>query len=372
MIQTIRSPIYDPTSSLPDLTGKVALVTGSNSPIGIGWNIANQLALKGAKVYVHGRTLEKARAGIAAILRQGSDLSNTRKVAVNQLEPFVVDLGDLKAVRDTAVTFVEKEARLDILVHNAMAWVLDFNSAFIISDNNSLAYDSELDEYGISPSMTINHIAPFLLTLELLPLMKSTARSHPGVRIVTLSSVAHTFTTSGVRYDSLSSVNDNLGESADVLKRYAYSKLANVLFAKELQRKLDKAGIQAVSVSVHPGNVKTGGIFCIRSMLMFYLPPFSDGALKYFGPEAFSKLEGHLEPLQGALAPLFAAAATEVWTERDGGKDKLNWTGAYVMPYGVPSPVDESEAAKDPKLAKELWETTEKILAENVGISVSF
>ncbi|KAJ3715911.1 short-chain dehydrogenase [Lentinula guzmanii] len=357
MIQTIRSPIYDPTSSLPDLTGKVALVTGSNSPIGIGWNIANQLALKGAKVYVHGRTLEKARAGIAAILRQGSDLSNTRKVAVNQLEPFVVDLGDLKAVRDTAVTFVEKEARLDILVHNAMAWVLDFNSAFIISDNNSLAYDSELDEYGISPSMTINHLAPFLLTMELLPLLKSTAQSHPGVRIVTLSSIAHTFinTSDNVRYDSLSSFNDDLGERADVLKRYAYSKLANVLFAKELQRKLDEAGIQAISVSVHPGGVKT------------------DGSMKYFGPDKLSVLDGALSPLQGALAPLFAAAATEVWTQRDGGRDKLkSWTGAYVMPYGVPSPVDESEAAKDPKLAKELWETTEKILAENVGISVSF
>ncbi|KAJ3788888.1 short-chain dehydrogenase [Lentinula aff. detonsa] len=338
MEQIIRSPIYDPSSSLPDLTGKVALVTGSNSPIGIGWNIANQLALKGAKVYVHGRTLEKARAGIAAILSQLGSNSSNAKVAASRLEPFVVDLGDLKAVRDTAVAFVEREARLDILVHNAM----------------TLAQVPELDEYGIAKSMTINHIAPFLLTLELLPLMKSTAQSHPGVRIVTLSSVAHTFTTSGVRYDSLSSVNDNLGESADVLKRYAYSKLANVLFAKELQRKLDKAGIQAVSVSVHPGNVKT------------------DGALKYFGPEAFSKLEGHLEPLQGALAPLFAAAATEVWTERDGGKDKLNWTGAYVMPYGIPSPVDEAEAAKDPKLAKELWETTEKILAENVGISVSF
>ncbi|KAJ3740818.1 short-chain dehydrogenase [Lentinula detonsa] len=341
MIQTIRSPIYDPTSSLPDLTGKVALVTGSNSPIGIGWNIANQLALKGAKVYVHGRTLEKARAGIAAILSQGSDLSNTRKVAVNQLEPFVVDLGDLKAVRDTAVTFVEKEARLDILVHNAMA----------------LAYDSELDEYGISPSMTINHLAPFLLTMELLPLLKSTAQSHPGVRIVTLSSIAHTFinTSDNVRYDSLSSFNDDLGERADVLKRYAYSKLANVLFAKELQRKLDEAGIQAISVSVHPGGVKT------------------DGSMKYFGPDKLSVLDGALSPLQGALAPLFAAAATEVWTQRDGGRDKLkSWTGAYVMPYGVPSPVDESEAAKDPKLAKELWETTEKILAENVGISVSF
>ncbi|KAJ3998317.1 short-chain dehydrogenase [Lentinula boryana] len=338
MIQIIRSPPYDPTSSLPDLTGKVALVTGSNSPLGIGWNIANQLALKGAKVYVHARTLEKARAGITAILSQGSNSSNKSKVAVNQLEPFVVDLGDLKAVRATAVAFAEKESRLDILVHNATA----------------LAYNPELNEYGISTSMTINHIAPFLLTMELLPLLKSTARSHPGVRIVTLSSVAHTFTTPDVRYDSLSSFNEDLGERDDVLKRYAYSKLANVLFAKELQRKLDEASIQAISVSVHPGGVRT------------------DGSVKYWGPDKIAELDEALEPLQGALAALFAAAATEVWTERDGGRDKLKWTGAYVMPYGVPSPVDESEAAKDPKLAKELWETTEKILAENVGISVSF
>ncbi|KAJ3998315.1 short-chain dehydrogenase [Lentinula boryana] len=341
MNNPIRRAQYDP-SSLPDLTGKVALVTGSNSPLGIGWNIANQLALKGAKVYIHARSLERAQAGIVAILAnsraasQDSNSANTKEVSAKQLEPFVVDLGDLKAVRKAAAAFAEKETRLDILVHNAAV----------------LACGLELNEYGISTSMTINHIAPFLLTLELLPLIKSTARSHPGVRIVTLSSVAHTLLTPDVKYDSLSSINNDFGERDGEqanLQRYGYSKLANLLFAKELQRKLNEAGIQAISVAVHPGVVET------------------DGAIKYVGPEKLSQVKDIIGPLQGALAPLFAAAATEVWTEKDG-----DWAGAYVMPYGVPSPVDESEAAKDPKLAKELWEATEKILAENVGISVSF
>ncbi|KAJ3788887.1 short-chain dehydrogenase [Lentinula aff. detonsa] len=337
MNNVIRRAQYDP-NSLPDLTGKVALVTGSNSPLGIGWNIANQLALKGAKVYVHARSLERAQAGIVAILansRSGQDSNSTStEVSAKQLEPFVADLGDLKAVRNAAVALAKKETRLDILVHNAAV----------------LADGLELNEYGISTSMTINHIAPFLLTLELLPLIKSTARSHPGVRIVTLSSIAHTLLTPDVKYDSLSSINNDFGERDGEqanLQRYGYSKLANVLFAKELQRKLDQAGIQAISVAVHPGVVET------------------DGAIKYLGPEKLSQLDDILGPLQGALAPLFAA-------EKDGGSDKLDWAGAYVMPYGVPSPVDESEAAKNPKLAKELWEATEKILAENVGISVSF
>ncbi|KAJ3795009.1 short-chain dehydrogenase [Lentinula aff. detonsa] len=345
MNNVIRRAQYDP-NSLPDLTGKVALVTGSNSPLGIGWNIANQLALKGAKVYVHARSLERAQAGIVAILAnsragQDSNSASTKEVSAKQLEPFVADLGDLKAVRNAAVALAKKETRLDILVHNAAV----------------LADGLELNEYGISTSMTINHIAPFLLTLELLPLIKSTARSHPGVRIVTLSSIAHTLLTPDVKYDSLSSINNDFGERDGEqanLQRYGYSKLANVLFAKELQRKLDQAGIQAISVAVHPGVVET------------------DGAIKYLGPEKLSQVNDIIGPLQGALAPLFAAAATEVWTEKDGGSDKLDWAGAYVMPYGVPSPVDESEAAKNPQLAKELWEATEKILAENVGISVSF
>ncbi|KAJ3777371.1 short-chain dehydrogenase [Lentinula raphanica] len=342
----IRSAQYD-LNILADLTGKVALVTGANSPLGIGWNIAYQLALKGAKVYIHARTLEKAQAGIDAILADSLanhhiNPSSSRQVSAEQLVPFVVDLGKLTAVRDAARNLLRKEARLDILVHNAAV----------------LAYGLELNEYGISTSMTINHIAPFLLTLELLPLLKKTSQSHPGVRIVTLSSIAHTLIPpSDARLDTLQSFNNDFGERDGVeanIKRYGYSKLANILFAKELQRKFDEASLPAISVAVHPGLVRT------------------DGFMNNVGPENKSQLDYAETPLQGALAPLFAAAAAEVWTEKEEGSEKLKWAGAYVMPYGIPSPVDESEAAKDPKLAKELWETTSRILAEQVGISVAF
>ncbi|KAJ3908021.1 short-chain dehydrogenase [Lentinula edodes] len=325
----IRRDEYDP-SLLPDLTGKVALVTGSNSPLGIGWNVANQLALQGAKVYVHARTLDKAQAGITAILA-----SSQGRISVKQLEPFVVELSNLRAVRDVAAAFVVKESRLDILVNNAAV----------------LACGLKLDDHGISTSMTVNHFAPFVLTLGLLPLLKKTAQNHPGVRIVTLSSVAHVLITPDVKVDSLQSLNNNFGERDGTeanLKRYGYSKLANILFAKELQHKLDEAGIQAISVAVHPGGVKT------------------DGSINFVGPENLSRLDDAQTPLQGALAPLFVAAAEEVWEERS------KWAAAYIMPYGVPSPEDESEAAKDSKLAKELWETTEDVLTENVGISVKF
>ncbi|KAJ3719287.1 short-chain dehydrogenase [Lentinula raphanica] len=345
MDHTIRRAEYD-VNILPELTGKVALVTGSNSPIGIGWNIANQLAHKGAKVYIHARTLEKAQAGIAAILADSLanyhlNPSSSRQVSAKQLEPFVVDLGNLMAVRDAARALARKEARLDILVHNAAV----------------LACGLELNEYGISTSMTVNHIAPFLLTMELLPLLKKTSQSFPGVRIVTLSSIAHVLVPPGVRFDTLQSLNNDFGERDGVqanLKRYGYSKLANILFAKELQRRLDEAGLPAISVAVHPGGVKT------------------DGSIKYMGPENISKLDDAQTPLQGALAPLFAAAATEVWTEKEEGSEKLKWAGAYVMPYGIPSPVDESEAAKDGQLARELWETTIRILADQVGISAGY
>ncbi|KAJ3845751.1 hypothetical protein EV368DRAFT_90161 [Lentinula lateritia] len=258
----IRRDVYDP-SLLPDLTGKVALVTGSNSPLGIGWNVANQLALHGAKVYVHARTLNKAQVGITAILA-----SSQGRISVEQLEPFVVELSNLRAVRDVAAAFVAKESRLDILVNNA----------------GVLACGLKLDDHGISTSMT-----PF-----------RSICSHPG---------------------TAPAVKEN----------------------------------------------RSGPPWCTDNHgTLLASGSYQYGSINFVGPENLSRLDDAQTPLQGALAPLFVAAAEEVWEERS------KWAAAYVMPYGVPSPVDESEAAKDSKLAKELWETTENVLTENVGISVKF
>lgn len=101
--------------TVPDLTGKVAIVTGANSPAGIGFNVALGLALNGVKTYVGARSIKKSEDAIVQMQSRSSELRNG-----DLLYPFVADLGDLKQVRKTADDFVKNEKRLDILVNNAM------------------------------------------------------------------------------------------------------------------------------------------------------------------------------------------------------------------------------------------------------------
>ncbi|KAF5369612.1 hypothetical protein D9757_010449 [Collybiopsis confluens] len=300
---------------IPDLTGKVALVTGANSSTGVGWNIAHQLALKGAKVYIGARSTEKAASAIAEIQK----ISPGSKLA-----PFVAELTDLKQLTASANAFVKSEERLDILVNNAgvLPRALDF------------------DKHGISVSFTINHLAPFALTLALLPLLKKTAARHPGVRVVSLTSMSHKHTPATARFNSIEAFNNDFGGTDDMKSnyvRYGYSKLGNVLFARQLQKKFDAEGIAAISVSVHPGAVKT------------------DGAINFAG-EHVKMLDGTITPFQGAITPLYAATAPEVWAE------KAKYGGGYIMPYSVLAPDEESALAKDPAIVEECWNTSEKVI----------
>jgi len=263
---------------------------------------------------VGARSLEKADGAIAEMKKTSSTLSGS-------LYPIVVDLSDLKQVKAAAQKFVSTEARLDILVNNA----------------GLLARPLDKDENGISVSMVTNHLGPMLFTLELLPLLKKTAAAHPGVRVVTVSSSTHAVP-QGVKFSSLEDLNQTMGGTDDMQSnygRYGLSKLANVLFAKELQRRFDAENVQAISITLHPGGVAT------------------DGAHKFVGDNKHL-LEGAMTPEQGALTPLFAATKPEIWTEKD------KYAGAYLMPYGVIQPV--SETAQDPELAKQLWSTSELVI----------
>ncbi|THU86895.1 short-chain dehydrogenase [Dendrothele bispora CBS 962.96] len=313
----IKSEEWD-LSLIPDLTGKIALVTGANSSVGIGWNIAHQLALKGAKVYFGARNLDKAENAIAEVKKTSPSIPN------GNLAPFVADMTDYKQIKTSADALVSREERLDILINNA----------------GVLPRPLDLDKHGISVSLSINHLAPFALTVALLPLLKKTAAKHPGVRIVTLSSATHTTVPQTARYDSVEAFNNDFGGTDNMefnYVRYGYSKLANILFAKHLQKKLDSDGIAGVSLAVHPGAVKT------------------DGAVQFAG-EQVHLLNGAVTPLQGAITPIYAATASEVWAE------KGRYAAGYIVPFGVLSPDEESSLAKDPALAEELWVTSEKVV----------
>ncbi|KAF2798650.1 short-chain dehydrogenase [Melanomma pulvis-pyrius CBS 109.77] len=337
--EIVRKDKWD-MSSLPSLTGKTAIVTGANSPDGIGYNVAYQLFLKGAKVFVSARSLEKANSAIK-IMASSSPSSDT-----SLLKPLVMDLGDFKGVKRVAEKFLAEEERLDIVVNNAAS--------------TTLTKASDVDANGISPGFGINHLGPFLLTTTLIPLLIKTAKINPDVRIVTMSSTAHYDVPESVaRFDSLSAFNEgfetprstadegplaafgdtfgtDIGDIQSIFIRYGYAKLANVLFAKELQRRLDAQGVPILSLSVHPGAVGT------------------NGAAAFLGGRDTEIFKQSISPADGGITPLFAAAHPEPREQVE------RYKGGFVMPWGGLK--EPSALARDERNAKQLWETSERVL----------
>jgi NAD(P)-dependent dehydrogenase (short-subunit alcohol dehydrogenase family) len=166
-------------------------LTFTSSPNGIGYHTAHHLALHGATVYIGARDLPKALSAIEHMLSS----SPTGTIKPRQLKPFVADLGDLKAVKQAALHFMSHESRLDIPINNA----------------GLLARPLDLDENGLSVSFKTNHLAPFVLTMTLLPLLKRTADAHPGVRVVTVSSTTHELPPRGIRFRSIEDFNADMG-----------------------------------------------------------------------------------------------------------------------------------------------------------------
>jgi NAD(P)-dependent dehydrogenase (short-subunit alcohol dehydrogenase family) len=196
-----------------DLSGTTALVTGSTS--GIGRQAALSLGRLGADVFVHGRDREAGRAVVDDLQSVGSDAQFVR-----------ADFADVEAVRDLADTVRDESDGLDVLVNNA----------------GGLFRGGRLTDIGVEFTFHVNHLAPYLLTTELLDHVAE------GGRVVTTSSVAHR----GVRLDleEVTSV-----ENYAPFHAYQRSKLANAQFALGLARRLDAAGRDVTSNALHPGAI---------------------------------------------------------------------------------------------------------------------
>ncbi|KAF5972617.1 alcohol dehydrogenase [Fusarium bulbicola] len=305
---------------IPSLAGKVALVTGANTPDGVGYHIAHQLALKGAKVYIGARNLQKTTKAIRTMLAESPQLKP------ESLVPFAVDMGNFKQVQFAARKVVAEEPRLDILINNAAV----------------LARPFDKDGNGISVSFGINHLGPFLLTRELLPLLNKTQAEHPGVRIVNVASTAHYDVPTGAKFGSLEDFNNTYGSEHEPLAnylRYGYSKLATILHTKELQRRFDQEGVDILALSVHPGGVAT------------------NGAAGYLGGGDNDVFRSNLSPFGGAITPLFAAAHPEPAQHRD------KYAGSFIMPFGGLK--EPTEDANNAELAKQLWTTSEKVVSNS-------
>lgn len=230
----------NPSSGIPDLKGKIILITGASS--GIGRAAARRLSEAGARVLVHGRSVQ-------------------RTVEVAQAvgaEPLIADFAHLDEVRSLAEHVLRTNDRLDVMVHNAGA---------LVPKRTTTVNGHEL-------TFQANHLAPFLLQLLLSDLIVET----PAARVVVTSSGANQ-----VGKVDLDDLDLELGRYRP-FRTYATSKLENILFTRELGRRLSQHGVTAVTFN--PGSVATNfgagsifpGVFYSISMSKYYLMSAEEGA----------------------------------------------------------------------------------------------
>ncbi|SDU03385.1 NAD(P)-dependent dehydrogenase, short-chain alcohol dehydrogenase family [Pseudomonas pohangensis] len=279
--------------------GRVAIVTGAN--IGLGLNTALQLAGKGCRVVLACRNLDKAAAAKAEILQQ---------LPKAKVECLQLDLGSLKSVRAFAEKFSAKHKRLDLLINNAGIMMPPYS----------------LSEDGFESQLAANYLGHFALTGLLLPLLEQT----PGSRVVSLSSLAHNW--SGMRFDDL-----QFSKGYNKRKAYGQSKFACLMFAYELNRRLQKTGSKTLSVAAHPGVSATNLAQHFPRILSAFMPVFGQSAA------------------DGALPTLYAALGEDIQ-----GGDYCGPKNLQQM-RGAPVKVGSNRASRDEAAAKKLWTVSEEL-----------
>ena len=207
-------------NDLADQSGKTFVITGANA--GLGFESARALARKNARVIMACRNLEKAEAALNEILQESPKA---------QVELRRCDLSDFASLRQFAEELSKELPRLDVLMNNGAVGLMQRRT-------NSNGYELNL---------ATNFLGHFALTKHLFPLLKASAPS----RVVTLSSSTHENAT--INFDDLMAEKEFSGFPV-----YSQSKLANLLFARELQKRIDATGLKAVSVAAHPGLINTG------------------------------------------------------------------------------------------------------------------
>jgi NAD(P)-dependent dehydrogenase (short-subunit alcohol dehydrogenase family) len=286
-------------ADLPDLSGRTVVVTGANS--GLGAITARELARAGAHVVLAVRDV--ARGERAAARMPGS--TEVRRL----------DLADLASVRAFAEAW---DRPLDVLINNA----------------GVMAIERRETADGFEMQIGTNHLGPFALTNLLLPQITD--------RVVTVSSSVHRAAT--INFDDLNSEH-----GYNRWKAYGQSKLANLLFALELDRRLKAAGSDVLSVAAHPGYSATN--------LQFAVTP---SRIERLGSAVLNRVYAQSAE-QGALPTLYAATA-----EIAGG--------SFVGPDGLqemrgkPKVVTPTRAARDPETARRLWDVSEEL----TGVTFAF
>ena len=297
------------TAQIPDQSGRVALVTGANS--GLGLVTARELARAGAQVVMACRNEEKGREAVRAVEVRAPGA---------EVELEALDLASLDSVRGLAERVRERHPAIDLLINNAG----------VMAPPRGETAD------GFELQLGTNHLGHFALT----GLLLDTLEGREDARVVTLSSGVHR---------SARIAFDNLGGERHYFRWRAYgqSKLANLMFALELDRRLHAAGSSIKSLAAHPGwsatNLQTSG------------PPKLDAVLMAL-PNRFYAQSDEM----GALPTLYAATEPDL----EGG--------VYIGPDGFgegrghPTRVSPGKAARDESVARSLWEVSEEMTGVKV------
>ncbi len=287
-------------SKIPSQKNRIALVTGANT--GLGYETALELARLETKVILACRNKEKAKTAMERIKTEVPDA---------QLEFLELDLSSLESVKQAATTYKKKYNTLDLLINNAGIMALR---------------DREETTEQYEKQFGVNHIGHFLLTGLLLPVLQAADCS----RVVTLSSLAHKF--GKVNFENLQLVGEY-----GVWKAYGQSKVANILFMMELDRRLKAAGSKTISVGAHPGFAGTD--------LQRHEPGWMDKLTRWMSQSA----------KDGAMPTLYAALGNDI----EGG-DYCGPNGFQEM-RGSATKVEISSYGQDPEIAKKLWEVSEEL-----------
>jgi len=300
IVQSVINESLPPKSNftvddIPDLSGKVAIVTGSTS--GIGKETVKALLAHNTKVYIAARNKQNAEATIEDLKIQ------TGKTALY----LNLDLADLKSVKAAAEDFLSKEQQLHVLFNNAGVMMPP------IEQTTTLGHDLQF---------ATNVIGHFYFTKLLLPTLISTAPSSPDgkARVVNVASMGHLFSTA---FDFNTLKDGPARRKTAPWQLYYRSKLGNVVYSTELARRYGDQGI--VSTTVNPGNLATG--------LHRHVP----SAARWIIHRCL------YSPAQGALTQLWAGTSPE----------GANFNGKYLIPWArIGSARPDSQ---DPNLGKELW-----------------
>ena len=285
-------------SDIPDQSGKMVIITGANR--GLGFAATRILAMKGAHIIMACRNMEKAEVAKDLILEEYPNSS---------LEIILLDLADLSSIKKFALVYSQKFQRLDILLNNA--------GAIMVPRQETVD--------GFELQFGVNHLGHFALTGLFLEVLLKAENS----RIVNMSSTAH-------RMGKIDFEDVGLEHSYSKMGAYGRSKLANLLFTYELQRKLEKSDSSTICMASHPGWTLTN-----REKMSLIG--------KIFGPIFGQK------PHMGILPMLYGATSPDARV------------GAYYGPNGIlgikgyPKEVMSNKKSHNLNDAKKLWELSEEL-----------